>query len=363
MDVASDPVTQSSILPKDLWNSGILREPPKIDTDRENNCCFHPQYPVSPRAYLDEAGIVTMGIAKSDDRIMVLPGEVINLIFAHLSPAALDAMRYTCKAWWIRIMGDVWLLRSVLGPCSIDRTDLAQGDRSPDPVTRLRQLAVQLDRQSQITHASSHQDCWRIHYQRVDITFVVPTLQLSHFDPRAFVDAEPFEAIIAAKYWSPGDLIVFLVKRKSEVAQSNFDDTAYPPRLVFYTFSSSTRSLYVGTTSCSKDSNTLGIDHGYMYFRTDPEFQTDSTTYFKIVLDKEVIYASFKSQSGFGGCASPFKLEVKISVVEYPISQNIQPVDVELTINEESTYEEKGVWKLLMDLYPPSASATLCRYR
>ena len=360
MDVASDPVTQSSILPKDLWNSGILREPPKIDTDRENNCCFHPQYPVSPRAYLDEAGIVTMGIAKSDDRIMVLPGEVINLIFAHLSPAALDAMRYTCKAWWIRIMGDVWLLRSVLGPCSIDRTDLAQGDRSPDPVKRLRQLAVQLDRQSKITHASSRQDCWRTHYQRVDTTFVVPPLQLPHYVPWVFV-AYQFDAIVAAKYWSPGDLLVLLVKQKTKLAQSIFDITPcpQPARLLLYTFSSSTQPLHIGVIPCSQDSTTLEINHGD--FRANPEIRTDCTTCFEIVLDKEVIYASLTSRSSFGECVSPFKLEVIDSFGESSISRSIRSIGDELIINEQLTYKDKDIWELLVGLYVPTVSATLCQ--
>ena len=367
MDVTSSPPGASGILPKDLFKSTILREPPKVDTDREDNCCFHPRYPASPRTYLDEAGIVTVHIAKSNDRMMDLPGEVINLIFANLSPAALDAIRYTCKAWWIRIMGDVTLLKSVLGPCSIDRTDLTVGDRSPDQATQLRQLAVQLDRQSKITHALSRRDCWRSHYQSVDMTFALPLVQLPDFTPPGMVHTESFVAILAAKYWSPGDLFVLLVRRRLELACYMYDSTAYPPQMLFYTFSSglllytfssSLQPLYVGSISCSNDSTTLEINHGYL--RTNPKIQAESTTCFEIVLDKEVIYASLTSQSSFGECASPFKIEVINSVAESSVFRSVRPIGDEFIINEQLTYKDKSIWELLMGLYIPTVGATLC---
>ena len=76
MEMTPSPLVPPRILPKDLWNSGILREPPEINTDREDNCCFNPQYPASPRTYLDEAGIVALHIAKPHDRIIDLPSEI-----------------------------------------------------------------------------------------------------------------------------------------------------------------------------------------------------------------------------------------------------------------------------------------------
>ena len=345
------------ILPRHLGNSGIMLVSPKINTYREENFCFHPPYPASPRTYLDEVGIITKHIANSQDRIMDLPGEIINLIFAPLSPAALDAMRFTCKAWWMRIMGDVSLLRSVLAPSSMKRTELAPDSRRPDQATRLRQLAAQLGRQSKIANASSSRDCWRLHYQRVDMKFTVPPLQLPPLAPPGFVPVERFEAIVAAKYWPPGDLLVLLVKQKPEVTQPGLDDTACPPRLLLYTFFSSVSPVHVGVISCFEDSTTFEINHGY--WRTYSTAQLDSTTCLEIVLDKEIICASFTIQPGFERFESPFKLEIISSVAGSSISRRIRPMGDELIINDQLTYKDQDIWELVMGLYLPIASATL----
>ena len=98
--------------------------------------------------------------------IFNFPHEVSDLILFYLSPVALDAARYTCKAWWTIILSNTWLLSSVLGV----RDQLLSGKLSH------RDLLKKLDRDSDLPSTSQHPDTWRTRFRTRNLIFTLPSL-------------------------------------------------------------------------------------------------------------------------------------------------------------------------------------------
>ena len=97
--------------------------------------------------------------------IFNLPREVSDLILSYLSPAALDAARYTCKGWWTTIVSNTWLLSSVLGV----REELLSGTLSH------RDLLKKWDRDSDLHSTSWHPDAWRTRFRTRNLDFSIPS--------------------------------------------------------------------------------------------------------------------------------------------------------------------------------------------
>ena len=93
------------------------------------------------------------------DSIFRLPAEITDLVLSYLSPAALDAARYTCKAWHQHITSNSWVLSSVL-------------DKSGE--TDLRGLLKGLDRGSDLLSTHQHPDAWRTRFRMRSLTFSIP---------------------------------------------------------------------------------------------------------------------------------------------------------------------------------------------
>ena len=74
---------------------------------------FHAPFPADLKAY---ASMVGWNETQDHtlDPILRLPTELSDLIFSFLSVPALDAARYTSRAWWFRITNSKWILTSVL---------------------------------------------------------------------------------------------------------------------------------------------------------------------------------------------------------------------------------------------------------
>ena len=342
------------------WDYDLMRQVPATDLQEKDNCYFHPRYPDSPGAYLQEAGVAMVGVERPNDRLTDLPSDILVLIFARLSPAALDAARYTCKAWWGWIMEDTWLLELVLNRKQIDDVVLDPWEPDPDPSKRLRQLAIQLDCQSKIVHALSPPDAWRLHYRRVDTKIEAPRLLPANQYPKGVPRAMAFETVLATRYWTAGDMLICLVKQNSESSQSDFDDTIYPPQLVFYAFLSSIEPVYVGTIPCTIESTTFTINR--VYHCTDLVTKKETEKYFEIILDDEVIIGSLTYRPSFREFESPFELGVINAVPKSAISQESRPNGIELGINELLMEEDQNVWKLLVEFHLPVVSTIYTIY-
>ena len=92
-----------------------------------------------------------------------LPAELTDEIFRSLSIPALDAARFTCKAWWNRILvPDV--LSAVLGK------SIKVGSRD---------LSLAFEEAARLPAAHSHPDSWRTRFVIRDVTLRAPSLAAS----------------------------------------------------------------------------------------------------------------------------------------------------------------------------------------
>jgi len=175
---------------------------------------FHLPYPASPTAYLKACGLrdsqSSSSAATPLDRILQLPPEISDQILSLLSPSALDAARFTCRAWWDKIMSSCWILSQVLGV----RNNLAHSRGNSDADEILRQLATRLDYDSLLISAHQHDDSWSARYRKYGYDFTLPKQPnaISTYDPLQRIRPISQHQVISTSFSSSSNMIAFLVR-------------------------------------------------------------------------------------------------------------------------------------------------------
>ena len=128
----------------------VKNAPAAADGDLFRRNCASGNHPHGDNSLPDTSGA-----------IFNLPREISDLILSYLSPAALDAARYTCKGWWTIIVSNVWVLSSVLGV----REELLSGTLSH------RDLLKKWDHDRGLNSVFSHSDSWRTRFRTRNLDF------------------------------------------------------------------------------------------------------------------------------------------------------------------------------------------------
>lgn len=157
--------------------------------------------------------------------IFKLPSEVSDLILSYLSPAALDAARYTCKDWRTRILPNSWMLSSVLG-LEEERPSV---EGLPSSKLGHRDLLKKLDRASDLPSTSQHSDVWRTRFRTRNLEFSIPLPSSTPTRP-AFV--------AAARTGTQNGFLAFQLRGTRSRPEST---------LVIYCFDSAELPWYAGT--------------------------------------------------------------------------------------------------------------------
>ena len=201
---------------------------------------FHEAYPTSAQVYLDQF-CEPLADDISGDRVMALPKQSRDQVFAHLSIMDLDAARCTCKAWWNWITTNVWLLRSVLLPIDTPWTlRQSQYDRSLKEASELRRLNIEFHCAAKALHHLHEDRSWKQTFRAVDLEFGFSSSHIS--------ETQTIEWI---SYWNPVRVVILLVK----VTLGLRENSTVPKeekRVIFYSLDSCCRPIHLGTVNCPK---------------------------------------------------------------------------------------------------------------
>lgn len=222
---------------RDLARLSPFDHPHAGVTDR-----FHLPCPHSPAAYLKSCGVpdnqTSSDPAVPQDYVSQLPTEISDRIFTLLDPSALDAARFTSRAWWDRIMGSHWILSRVLAA----KHDHIPGTESwlPTKLGRaenLQGLPWRFNDSSILTVG------WSAEYRKYTYDFALPEAPnpTSINKPRQLTDPMSDHHIVSADFSTSGKMMAFLVRgppRPDLEAYANFSISLYcvfppdPPVLI-----------------------------------------------------------------------------------------------------------------------------------
>lgn len=163
------------------------------------------------------------------DPMFKLPPEVSDLILSYLSPAALDAARYTCKIWWTRILSNTWVLSSVLGV----KEEIPPLDESLSGKLSHRDLLKNFDCGSDLPSTSQHPDTWRTRFRTRNLVFSIPSQSTTLSTP-AFV--------AVARTGTQNGFLAFQLQRSAQSTRSRVKSI-----LIIYRFDSAEIPWYAGT--------------------------------------------------------------------------------------------------------------------
>lgn len=214
---------------------------------------FHPTFPASAIEYIKRhsspQNTQLSYDADNTSDLVKLPPELIDLIFSKLSPAALVATRNTCRAWWTMIMGNAWILGSVLGFEHPPAVKVDQPNESNEAFLRL--LQKELDHQSALYPEYMPPDIWPLRFRRRVMNFAIP--QVCRHEHQKYSTSR--SRFVSADFTNSGRFIVFLVTNSAVIAETS----QQTHNMVFYQIAFSGEPLYVGTLRCSYSNGPLSI--------------------------------------------------------------------------------------------------------
>ena len=252
-----------------------------------------------------------------------LPSEVLDLILSFLSPAALDAARYTCRDWRTRILSNPWVLSSVLG-VKEDRLSLAG---SPSSKLSHRDLLKKLDRDSDLPSTSQHSDAWRTRFRTRSLEFSTPSASAT------------LTFMAAAR---TGTQNGFLVLQLRGLVQSN---------LIIYRFDSAELPRYAGTIYNVEGQGTLRITG-------ITEIRRHAAWVLKIDIGDTAGLYSLTTRDAFSKFDSRFGLKRLGSLKEVPTLPNANLVVQELDRPPEPLPISDWSWKVLAG-FPPNGGVCI----
>lgn len=264
--------------------------------------------------------------------IFILPSEVSDLILSYLSPAALDAARYTCIDWRTRILSNSWVLSSVLG-VKEDRSPL---DGSPSSKLSHRNLLKTLDRDSDLPSTSQHSDAWRTRFRTRKLEFSISSPSSSPTKP-AFV--------AAARTGTQNGFLAFQLRGPAPSTRNRLQST-----LIIYRFDSAELPWYAGTIYNIEGQGALHL--------SATEIRRHAAWILKIDIGDTAGLYSLTTCEAFSKFDSRFLLERLGSLEEVPTLPNDNFVVQELDRPPEPLPINDGSWKVLA-AFPPNGGVCI----
>lgn len=201
------------------------------------------------------------------DPICSSPTEVSDLILSYLSPAALDAARHTCKAWYHTIMSNRWVLSHVLG--------MNRGSSHRD-------LLKALEIDSTLLSTFQHPDGWRTSFRIRDVQFLLPVSSSWY--------------VSATRIGSECGFMVFHLSNERPMRLDQTKST-----LVFYRFDPTDLPLYAG---CAEHEGTEGAINISYTTKVEP----GAPTLFKVNIGGITRLYTIATRKAFSNCESRFSL-------------------------------------------------------
>lgn len=257
-------------------------------------------------------------LLSTNDPTFKLPSEVSDLILSYLSPAALDAARYTCKDWRTKILSNPWLLSSVLG----DEKERPSVDGSPSSKLGHRDLLKKLDRDSALPSTSQHSDAWRTRFRTRNLEFSIPVPSSTPTRP-AFV--------ATARTGTQNGVLVLQLRGTDDHPEST---------LVIYCFDSAELPWYAGTIQNVKGQGALRITGV-------TEIRRRAAWVLRIDIGDTAGLYSLTSCEAFSKHDSRFVLKRLGSLEEVPTLPDREFVVAGLDRSPEPLPTSAGSWKIL----------------
>jgi hypothetical protein len=272
-----------------------------LANDSSESCQRRLNHSVGPKSDLvaEEASLKPGLHQLSSDPIVSLPSEISDLILSYLSPAALDAARHTCKAWYHAIMSNDWVLSCVLG------TDGGSSHRD-----LLKVLGVD----SNLFWTFKDPDAWRTRFRMRDLQFLLP---------------EPGSRYVSAtRIGSQFGFMVFQLSNERPMGTDPIRTT-----LVIYRFDWKDLAQYAGSAEHDGTEGTVRIISMTKMERDTPSVLRidigDIVRLYSITVRKA--FSNFESRFSLEALGSPEDAEV---AKQWPL--NVVQIAQSLNVAEES---------------------------
>ncbi len=245
------------------------------------------------------------GVKPKQDSLRTLPTEVADTLLAYLSPAALDAVRHTCKFWRRSIMSNHWVLSAVINRSNHyslheDRPPVAVDPDGEAGLRNLRNLQQALDQDSYLLSTHLESGTWRPRFRIRNLEITTAEANDGE-DPAASIPRFMAAARVGSQY---GFMIL-------QIAASPLPPLGVPGQksiLVFFRFDSQDLPLYAGSIEYSGTGEK--IDYIGM-----AEIKPKHRWILKIKVGHEPRYYSIESRTAFS------RSEVQFTVTELSCSE------------------------------------------
>lgn len=252
----------------------------------------------------DKSSLRSDEVHDKRDPILKLPAEIIDLILSYLSPATLDAARHVNWSWRRKILGNCWVLSTVLDdkkdrspsahrlrPISIEtpsvELSITQDFGHPNNLIH-RDLLKKLDQGSNLPSTYQHRDSWRTRFRIRHLDFEVVDDS---------VDTALTHRLTAAV--RTGVQYGFMVFQTTPIS-SSCNASQKPSTLLFYRFDSSDTPLYVGA---AKHAANKGLLKAVSILEIEPQHAV-----LKLTIGDQARFLVFDSRKGFSNSDCRFVL-------------------------------------------------------
>ena len=236
-----------------------------------------------------------------------LPLEIIDLVFAFLSPLDLHAARSTCRTWWNHIMGNSWILQKSLEHAStqgIKDACYKPGHTSQQDLEWLsRQLDIEVNLKLQSGFNKGTSGPNSMHHRQFELRFIYrPGPPFDAPSPGAELEQER-TGFLSVYFWAAGSLIALLVR---EPISTNLTYGSIDKLLIYHIFESG-RPEYVGHIPCRQGRSMIDCIKRY-----DDSSITlpKGECCLEIKVDDEILHVLYGGRRAFSNSESTLWLEL-----------------------------------------------------
>lgn len=286
-------------------------------TDGPDCSEFHSEYPASVHAYLEECKISTTVKSTSLDTLIALPHLVKEQILFELPLLDVDALRLTCKTWWIEIMTNVWLLHS-LTEASPTNLRWAASIYVPSHRQRRGTRSGRLDRGSVVSYDKRHvaraferevnhqhfckavdrQDCWCQRYRKINADF--------KFDPSRTGKGTVIDAMAFWTSSSIAGIVIVLVKGSFGLGVKG-SVSPMTKKVLFYSLDVSGRPALIRAITCPAFVSDIKLESLDRFSTSD---SSENHVCLMSHCETWLMHCKLEFRPAFGNIESPIELTI-----------------------------------------------------
>ena len=242
---------------------------------------------------------------KSVSNKLPLPLEIIDLVFAFLSPLDLHAARSTCRTWWDHIMGNSWILQKSLEHAGTQGTKDACRKLGQTSQQYLEWLSRQLDIEvnlklqsgfNEITSGSNSMD-----HRQLELHFVSKLENYYEASNSGAPLEQDRKGFLSAYFWATGSLLALLLREPTNLTHGSTD------KLLIYHLFESGRPECIGHIPCREGRSIIYYIKPY-----DDSSITlpKGECCLEIKIDDEILHVLYGGRRAFSNSESSLWLEL-----------------------------------------------------